>query len=98
MSRLQKALGRAWPVPRVARALARLPHVAPARGLDGRLEAEGRERLAGLDAYLQALMASDELRTSEQLVYFSRPTSSPRAAVGGMQLSGGTRLRRRPDD
>ena len=36
----------------------------------GGLEAEGRERVPPLDAYLQTLMASDELRRSEQLVYF----------------------------
>jgi hypothetical protein len=36
----------------------------------GGLELEGRERAPELHAYLQALMANDELRSSEQLVYF----------------------------
>ena len=36
----------------------------------GGLAVEGRERVLPLDAYLQTLMASDELRRSEQLVYF----------------------------
>ena len=53
----------------------------------GGLELEGRERAPHLDAYLQALMASTELRRSEQLVYFLAANTPSRrrlweAAVG----------------